>query len=317
MGDLFGIGTASDPVFEKLRQGSAPNPRAFAERLWDIYQPNADSHFLSEIRREFSARFWEMYLYCALLERSTDLGYVVSCQKPGPDVLLESNYGRVWIEAVTPTNGEPGRDHSLAEPLFPSIVVGGENGKPICPTSSKFAEDGRIPEEMIVLRYTSAIRDKYVKYLGYLKNGIIDKNDAYVIAINKSRLAYQSAEAANDLPRFLKAVFPVGDLEVLLDKETRNIVGHRNRPRFSIPKGVNSSVSVQLFVSGRKRGISAILCSAANPSQYASPLGSDFDVAHNLLCRQPIFRGLVPAAREWWAELNGEEGELFCDPERS
>jgi hypothetical protein len=315
-GELFGPGIASDPAFVNLRQPvhySQANAKSFAERLWKDYHPHADPNFLMEIRTDFCARFWEMYLCCALIEQSTTRGYSVSCPKPGPDILLESSSGRIWMEAVSPTNGELGKADSLVEPEFPSIHVGSNKQKPRRPNPSS----GSIPEEKIVLRYTTAIREKYRKYLCYLQAGLVDKNDAYVIAINKSRLAYRLAAAEIDLPRFLKAVYPIGQLEVLIDIDARRIVGAQNRPRFSIPKFNQSPVSVQSFTLGRKRGISAVLCSDADASWSTSPLGSDFELAHHPRARKAIPRGLIPTAREWWAELNAERGELYCDPPRT
>jgi len=97
-------------------------------------------------------------------------------------------------------------------------------------------QPGRIPEEKIVLHYTAAVHDKYVKYLQYRRKGIVQKDDAYVIAVNKSGLAYRWASAAIDLPLFLKAIYPIGELEVLMDIGTRKIVGAQNRPRFSVHK---------------------------------------------------------------------------------
>ncbi len=149
-----------------------------------------------------------------------------------------------------------------------------------------------------------------------MRAGCIHKNDGYIIAINKSRLAYRHALAEIDLPRFLKAVYPIGQLEVLLDIDARRIVGAQNRPRFSIPKFNQSSVSVQSFTLGRKRGISAVLCSDADASS-TSPLGSDFELAHHPRAKKPIPRGAIPTAREWWAEMNTERGELYCDPPKS
>lgn len=322
-GELFGAGPATDPVFDNLCKSvheCASKAKCFAERLWAVYQPHADPHFLTEIRSDFSARFWEMYLTCALLERAAERGYSVTCPKPGPDILLELNRGRIWIEAVTPTNGQPGKPDSLVEPGFPAMWVGDSAGKPEGmdrPIEETVAESGRIPEEKIVLRYTTAIREKYQKYLCYLREGYVHKNDAYVIAVNRSRLAYRWASADIDRPRFLKAVYPIGELELLIDREAGKIVGARNRPRFFVCKANKSPVSVQSFVLGRRRGLSAVLCSDADMGWWSSPLGSDFELAHNPLCRQPIPRGVIPAAREWRAELYGAEGMLFCDPERS
>jgi hypothetical protein len=151
----------------------------------------------------------------------------------------------------------------------------------------------------------------------YRRKGIVHEDDSYVVAVNKSGLAYRWASAAIDLPRFLKTVYPSGELEVLIDISSRELIGAQNRPRFSILKASKSPVSVQPFVLGRRRGLSAVLCSNANVGWSSSPLGSDFELAHHPRCRQPIIRGVVPVAREWWAELRGGEGKLLCAPERS
>ena len=80
---LFTPGEAADPSYCNLRRAESKYARAgkdFAQRLWRIYHPYADSHFLTEIRRDFHARFWEMYLTCALMEGARD-NYKVSCPK--------------------------------------------------------------------------------------------------------------------------------------------------------------------------------------------------------------------------------------------
>lgn len=297
--ELFGSGNASDPVFIHLR---APQnewehrARAFAERLWAVYRDFADPHFLTEIRRDFGSRFWEMYLMCTFLEEGSQRGYSLTCPKPGPDIRLDLNGERIWVEAIIATNGAPGQPDTLIEP----------------------SPDGKLPEEKIVLRYTTAIRDKYVKYLRYLRAGLVHRNDAYVIAVNRSGLAYRWVQAAIDLPRFLKALYPIGQLEVLIDKNKPRAPGvWQNRPRFFIPKANKSEVPVQTFVDRRWRGLSAVLCSDVDVGWSKLPLGSDLEIAYNPLARRPVARGIVPSAREWWAKIDGSEGELFCQPERS
>lgn len=295
--ELFGSGNATDPVFIHLRDPHHEwecTARDFAERLWIVYRDYADHHFLTEIRRDFSARFWEMYLTCALLEKAPEHGYSLTCPKPGPDICLDLRGDRIWIEAVVATNGAPGQPDTLIEP----------------------SSGGRLPEDKIVLRYTTAIRDKYVKYLRYLRMGLVHREDAYVIAVNRSGLAYRWVQAAIDLPRFLKAVYPIGELEVLIDRNELRISGMQNRSRFFISKANKSDVPVQAFVDRRWRGLSAILCSDVDVGSSKLPLGYDLEIAYNPLSRCPLARGIIPSAREWWAKLDGSEGELFCDPDR-
>src|SRR5271157_4544665 len=89
---IFSAGSAEDPAYINLCRSDSPEAKtghAFSERLWERYHSYADKHFLSEIRRDFHARFWEMYLTCALLQHGAERGYSVSCRKPGPDVVIE------------------------------------------------------------------------------------------------------------------------------------------------------------------------------------------------------------------------------------
>jgi hypothetical protein len=107
---LFSTGEAEDRAYCNLYNVVSPEARVgrkFAERLWTQYWPYADATFLTEIRRDFHARFWEMYLTCALLQQSQQHGYAISCPKRKkrgvPDILVEYGDLRIWIEAVTAT----------------------------------------------------------------------------------------------------------------------------------------------------------------------------------------------------------------------
>ena len=136
------------------------------------------------------------------------------------------------MEAIAATNGMPGNPDTLAEP----------------------APDRRIPKDKIVLRYTNAILEKYRKYDRYLQRGIVDRGDAYIIEINKSRLAFRWAQAEVDLPRFLKAVYPIGQLEFVIDPEKPRNARMQNRTRSP--------------VSGTQAALTRIPCPAALPSQF-------------------------------------------------
>ena len=290
---LFSAGDASDRAYVNLRdlKNEWTEPaREFAESLWDRFRGFADPHFLAEVRRDFHARFWEMYLTCALQEFANQQCSVLSCPKPGPDILLERNGSRVWVEAVVATNGIPGRPDSVVEPN---------------PDGS-----GKIPEEKLVLRYANAISEKYRKYRGYLRDGIIHKNDAFVIAINGAALSYKWTQAANDAPRFLKAVYPLGAYQLLLDRRTGTIVGQQNEPRFNIVKASGANVATMPFLERRSRGISAILGSFADVMCHRPALGFDFELAHNPMSRTPIADFVIPAKKAWRAVLNETGGEL-------
>jgi hypothetical protein len=288
-GPLFSPGDASDAAYRNLRGRVSPDAQAgrlFAEQLWGQYFPYADEHFLGEIRHDFAARFWEMYLTCALLENAQAYEYSVCCPKPGPDVLLTLNGHRVWVEAVSATNGDPKKPDSIVEPNLSQVFT--------------------VPDQKIILRYTNAIAEKHNKYLNYRKDGIVSEADAYIVAVNGWPLSYKWADA--EMPRVLKAVFPIGALEVLLDKETSKITSTRHP---AIPKSTGKEVSTEIFASEHYRGISAIVHSYAN-AVMRLPMGSDFLVVHNPYAAQPVARGLIVAGREYWVEELGGKKELVC-----
>jgi hypothetical protein len=292
--ELFGEGDAADPAFVNLRSATEDfqlTAKNFTERLWDTFRAHADEHFLTEVRTDFNSRFWEMYLTCAILNGAPTRGYCVTCPKPGPDICVEFDGRRIWVEAIAATNGKPGNPDTLVEPT----------------------PDRVIPEDKIVLRYTNAILEKYRKYTGYVQSGIVDKADAYIIAINKSRLAFRWAQAEVDLPRFLKAVYPIGQLEFVIDRQDPRNNRMQNRTRFTIRKANNQEVPVQTFIDPSWSGLSAVICSDADASSSKAPLGYDFEIAYNPLAQNQVPLGIMPTCREWFSKLDGETGELFSE----
>jgi hypothetical protein len=289
---LFSPGAAESQAYVNLRDGDSEDTvasRNFVERLWGRYCEYADEHFLLEIRRDFHARFWEMYLTCTLLEYAPRRGFTVSCPKPGPDNLIEFNSRRIWIEAVTATPGDPSRPDSLVERIDGQMSI--------------------IPADKIVLRYSNAIATKHVTYLSYLGNNRVAVADSYVVAVCGWPLGYNWA--SGEMPRFLKALFPVGALGYAIDPTTRQIVDRQHQFRPVIKKANSASVSTEVFLDDRYRGLSAVLHSHAH-AFMTQPLGSDFQVAHNPVAAQPVPAGLLPAAQEWRASAQNGGYQLAC-----
>src|SRR5262245_60685099 len=70
--------------------------------MWEVYRPHADRHFLSEVKRQFHQRTWEMYVGCAFLKN----GIPFSSTNDGPDFLIESAGKKVWVECIACNKGE-------------------------------------------------------------------------------------------------------------------------------------------------------------------------------------------------------------------
>lgn len=294
---LFSPGDAADNAYTNLRDLEDSIPavagRAFCEELWKTFQADADPHFLTEIRRDFSARFWEMYLTCAIRQYAAKRGYQVTCpksKKGGPDILLDFDGRRIWIEAITVTDGDV--------------------SKPDAPVEANRPKPGRIPEEQILLRYATAIDAKYQKLLEYRQKGIMDEKDAYVIAMNPFPLTFRWAEP--EMPRFLKALYPLGPLQFIIDKRTVELVETRHVFRDHVVKTSGTTVPTTTFLDQQFVGISAVLHSYANACMKPDLLGLDFLIAHNPLATQPVPFGLLPSNREYAALLADEECTLTC-----
>jgi len=68
--------TTDDPIYNYIRGESgemAKDAKMFTESLWERYQPYADCNFEEQIRRDFNARFWKMYLGCMLMDKGYEI----------------------------------------------------------------------------------------------------------------------------------------------------------------------------------------------------------------------------------------------------
>jgi hypothetical protein len=128
--------------------------------VWTQFCPYTNQQqFLTEIRQEknFYQRLWELHLGCTLIQQKYHLQNVGN--KGGPDLLINFNHKKIWIEAIAPSVGT-GKD------TVPSIQWNSVEAHGISWASE-------IPEEKIILRFTAAIKEKWRKYKRYLEKGII------------------------------------------------------------------------------------------------------------------------------------------------
>ena len=115
------------------------------EAMWRRYEPYADPDFADQFAQDPEARFWEMYLGCALLDAGKTL--VPTADRPDaggrPDICVVDGERRIWIEAIAPGVGDSPADG------IPQIV-------PINQGGSLQAQ----PVRQIHLRITSALLTK-------------------------------------------------------------------------------------------------------------------------------------------------------------
>lgn len=269
----------------------APNYQASVLQLWDRYRdlglPNDD--FVAELtsgkKPSLFQRVWEM-----MVARHLDAqGHKLTCLGRGPDFRFEHDGVTVWVEAIAPEpRGLP--DHWLTEPAPGEFRV------------------GTVPHDEVLLRWTSAFKEKWQKLQEYHEKGIVGPDDAYVIAISGVQLgSIPMDHGISRLPLAVETVFPVGPLAVILNTETNRIEGLRISERFLIRNANNAPVPTTPFVDTTYAGISAVFgCSIDRCAEPALPAY----VAHNPLARVHIALGTLGTVEEWNAVLASAPGEL-------
>jgi len=260
------------PEFEKNRQ--------YLESLWEEFEPYADKNYMSEFCRDFHPRFWEMYLGCSFLEHNYRLMHRFS--DAGPDIKLDLDGLTVWIEAVAPKKGK-GAD----------AVPGLNNDE------SEKVQWFRVPEEKIILRFTSEIKDKNKKYLDYLAKEIVKFNEPFVIAINGYEVWPYSEDP--DIPLICKAAFPIGQPTIPWDDD--DSFGEEEYSfRPVINKSNNSPVFTNDFLTGNLDGISGILFSLSNYLILPQIAGEDMIFIQNPTAKNPLPNNWINFGLEYWLE---------------
>lgn len=237
--------------------------------LWSIYEPYADEHFKREIQKDFSARFWEMDLTCFLLKQDRQ----VACLKPGPDIKTDD---QVWIEAISPTKGAEDSPDRVAD--------------------IEFGVAQQVDGKRIALRYTSAIAEKYGKYLSYLDKNVIQDHEPYVIALNSSQIPHAGLDEC--IPRIAKSLFAIGSEYVTFDRDTLKQINSGHDYQGSIKKQGGSDVPTDIFLDPNYAGISAVLYSNSDAVNRAENEGQGFLLIHNPLAKNPIEEGYLQVGTE-------------------
>ena len=245
-----GITSSEFKAMSREKNQMSKHAREFCEGLWHVYEPYADSHFHSEIRLDgkFQDRFWEMHLGNVLLEKNLR----VSSKDYGPDFLVEIENEKLWVEAITASNGELDKPDSLHELEQSETAV-------------------YVDDRKVVLRLRSAIESKSRKINKYLKDAVIDEADSVIIAVNTGKI--DSLLAVEFLGYAAMACFGK-DISLLRMRKEETF---ENVEIVSVQKSSGSDVPVNIFLSDDYRHISGVLFSKARFSNYdQQPLNADY-----------------------------------------
>jgi type I restriction enzyme S subunit len=286
--DLFQSTASDDSAFAQLRDDpNLADQRKFINRLFnDKYEPYADKDFISRFSMECLSRFWELYLGCTLLDRGFQLVLRENLPKEGPDFCIEQNGSRLWIEAVVPTIGSGADSLPLKEE----------------PPPDRFQI---VPQDQIILRYCSAIKDKHCAHLRHLKNGVVKADDRFIIAINGAGIPIQFSDAG-EVPYVIRAVLPFGQYSVIVDKATKQVVKAGFKHRNVIIKSSGSPVQTNIFLDCTFSFISGLLFANAHPFSAKTLEAASFSLLHHYSPLRPLPQGWFGCGIEWQLRIDGE-----------
>lgn len=258
----------------------------------------ADANFTKELCSGSEQRFWSRLSEALLATHLREMGLDLSPSKNGgPDFLLLENGNKIWIEVICPEPTGVPTDWLTSKPNKEFKVI-------------------TFPHEQILLRWTSAIKEKAEKLLGrpdgtkgYIEKGIVASGDAYVIAVNGCRLSNYTVSALFGISQFpfaVEAVFAIGPYKITINRETMETIdtGHQHRPMISKHSG--APVPSYTFLDPRFKPISAIWAADVK-GQSAIGYPEPMAVIHNPNADIRIPTGFLPAHDEYVAKPIGKE----------
>lgn len=278
----------SDELYRIIRDESrCAHYKSYMEKLWDTYHSYADKDFPKQLAQDFHARFWEMYLTCTLIHNSFNV-VPKQTRAKGPDIKTDHASTTIWVEAVIPTSGDPSKPDSV-----PNLQMGVAQ---------------QVPDDQIILRYRSAIHDKYFnKYCKYLEDKIITDTDCYIIALNGCKIRHGDREP----PRIVRSVLPFGWEVVTVDTSSHKVVNRGYQYRSSLRKASGSQVDTDIFTKPEYQHISAVMFSNVDVANPTSVMGEDFIIVRNSLAPRQLPDDFPEVGWEYKAEFSQSEITLF------
>ena len=253
--------------------------REHCEDLWNDFSCLADDHFLNEFPLRTHQRWFEMYLAVSLKRAGLIVERPKSKKKGGPDVMITKGDKRIWIEAVSVTAGNEDKPDSV--PPYPK-----EGKKPVAT---------HIPEDQMVLRIRSSLRDKGKKYKGYLKKGIVSQDDVLAVAINVHDLPHGWHHME---PLMMRALYGFGNVITKWNIDTNEVNSHHAQLT-SISKESGARICVRPFIDRSMSHIAVVLGSSSDMVNLPQRLGDDFALFPNLSCEMVWREGFLQLGKEW------------------
>ncbi len=236
------------------------NAKDEISNMYKVYEGYADQNFLYDFssgdEEKFNQRWWEMYLTVHLINQKLKVINNGNSNNGSPDIKIAFKGKTIWIECISPTRGEE------------------KNKVPALPVSIlSDIKVNKVPWKEVLLRITSAIRDKFEKYQLYLKKAVVSEKDIFIIAINCSQLGKYGFIGKSQLPSIVEAVYPIGfNIFEIGKSENINDLSSSLSYMDRIYKANGSSVNTSIFLDKNYSGISGIIGTSRDEFQKDKPI---------------------------------------------
>ncbi len=242
MHEFWVPGDKCDLGYQNIRDtdtGPSPEIRALLENNWEHFRPYADETFREEFSAQPDARFWEMYLCVRLLKARKNVVDRNNRPADGPDFCVIEDDGPVWIEAVTFGHGDDKNPDRVPEMQFDGVAH-------------------NVPVSEVELRISSVFIKKSLKFLTYIDQGLVPKNERQLIAINPGKTSQQASFEGRGSP--MCVLYPLGDQYVTFFKDSAATDSGYHR-RTEIEKASGAKVPIGMFADEQHNHLSGVIWS--------------------------------------------------------
>lgn len=259
--------------------------RKHVEELYMETAKILDKKFVEQCKHDFNSCYAEMYIASTLKIRC---GHKLTHPSDaGPDFFIPNLNS--WIEVISLTEGEKGNPNSI-----PKAVPG---------------QVSAYPEDKVILRMCNAFDIKSKKMAQDINKGIISPDQPIVLCISGGGLDERfPMHPEGGYPQIVKALLPVGDLTLWINRDTSEITSKEYEYRDGIKKTTNNgelTIETEAFLSDNHKHVSAVIYSWANAGNPITrqKWGSDFYIIHNPKATNPMPRGFANCGIEYLVTL--------------
>ncbi len=263
-------------------RNDCPEEVEYLESLWGTYEGLgiADPNFSESFPHECGARIWEMRLACTLHGWGWDL-LAATASQDGPDFGVRFENGTVvWVEACTPTDG--------AETLD-----GRRNPDKVRAGFGQFIW-GKETDRTLFLRLMNSIHKKRKQRQGWLRAGVVQEDEGFVVALSGAMLSLALTEREDAPPRIVRCLFGVGEPQFALTTNDEVVRDGFATQRSVARKSGTEQAWTNLFCDSYAPDVSGVLYAGSyrrsGPRSTVTPQGATTSSSTVRLRRRPCRR---------------------------